>query len=104
RLAEKTADRKKGPSGDVETKPKTTKIVARLKKLSFKEQRELNELPSAIDALESEQRALAQRVASAEFYKEGADAIKQALARVDDLPRELTAVYARWAELDARKA
>jgi len=104
RLAEKTADRKKGPSGDVETKPKTTKIVARLKKLSFKEQRELNELPAAIDALESEQRALAQRVASPEFYKEGADAIKQALVRVDDLPRELTAVYARWAELDARKA
>jgi len=104
RLAEKTADRKKGPSGDVETKPKTTKIVARLKKLSFKEQRELNELPAAIDALESEQRALAQRVASPEFYKESADAIKQALARVDDLPRELTAVYARWAELDARKA
>src|SRR5471032_750964 len=104
RLAEKTADRKKGPSGGVETKPKTTKIVARLKTLSFKERRELNELPAALDALESEQRVLAQRVASPEFYKEGADAIKQALVRVDDLPRELTAVYARWAELDARKA
>ena len=84
-------------------KPKTTKIVARPKKLSFKEQRELDGLPAVIDTLETEQRALAERVAAPEFYKEGAEAIKTSLARVDALPRELAAVYARWAELDARK-
>ena len=75
----------------------------RRKKLSFKEQRELDELPAVIDALESEQRALAARVASPAFYKESAEAIKQSLARVDELQRELTAVYARWDALESRR-
>ncbi len=86
--------------------PKTT-ITApapkKTKKLSFKEQRELHELPAAIDALESEQRALGEKIAAPEFYKEGADAIKTSLARVDELQRELAAIYARWGELDSRK-
>src|SRR4051794_13605724 len=91
------------PGGDAE-KPKTTKITAaRAKKLSFKEQRELDGLPRAIDALESEQRALAARIESPEFYKEAAEPIRQALQRVDELTRELAAIYARWEELDARK-
>ena len=83
-------------------KPKTTKIVAKPKKLSFKEQRELDGLPAVIDALESEQRALAATIASPGFYKEPADVITRSLARVDELQRELAAVYARWGELDAR--
>jgi ATP-binding cassette subfamily F protein uup len=80
-----------------------TKTAARPKKLSYKEQRELDELPAVIEALESEQRALAQQIAAPEFYKAGAETIKQSLARVDALQRELSAVYARWGELDARK-
>ncbi len=108
RLAEKNANsggsRKSRPADPAPVeKPKTTKVVARPKKLSYKEQRELNELPAVIDALETEQRALAERVAAPEFYREGAEAIKASLARVEELPRELATVYARWAELDARK-
>jgi ATP-binding cassette subfamily F protein uup len=112
RLAEKSAsvaEAKKARSASEESsskpveKPKTTKIETRRKKLSFKEQRELDVLPAAIDALETEQRELAARIAAPEFYKEGAEAIKQALARTDALPLELAKVYARWAELDARK-
>ncbi|MCU1383823.1 MAG: transporter related [Acidobacteria bacterium] len=106
RLAEKSAASKKNRAAAESgaDKPKTTKIVAKPKKLSFKEQRELEELPAAIDALESEQRALAARVASPGFYKEAADVIKQSLARVDELQRELAVVYARWGELDGRKS
>ena len=72
RLAEKSAsaaEAKKARAQSQESsskpveKPKTTKIEARRKKLSFKEQRELDELPAAIDALETEQRALAARIA-----------------------------------------
>ena len=106
RLAEKSGasrgSKKLPPASDPSAATKTT-IVAKPKKLSFKERRELDELPPAIDALESEQRALAARIASAGFYKEAAGAIAQALARVDELQRELAVVYARWAELDARK-
>jgi ATP-binding cassette subfamily F protein uup len=107
RLAEKSAATRKSRASETANvppeKPKTTKIVVKPRKLSFKEQRELDALPAAIDALETEQRALAARIAAPEFYKEGAEAIKQALARTEALPLELAKVYARWAELDARK-
>ena len=73
------------------------------KRLSYKEQRELEALPARIEALESEQRALGQKIAGPEFYKEAADVIKASLARVDELQRELTAVYARWDALESRR-
>ncbi|MBI3403160.1 MAG: ATP-binding cassette domain-containing protein [Acidobacteria bacterium] len=72
------------------------------KKLSYKEQRELDALPARIDALESEQRALSERIAGSDFYKESRDAIAAAIARVDELQRELADAYARWHELDSR--
>jgi ATP-binding cassette subfamily F protein uup len=86
-----------------EEKPKTTKIVARRMKLSFKDQRELDRLPAAIDALEQEQKAVAERIAGPDFYKEGEESIKRTLARAEELQRDLAAAYARWGELDAIK-
>jgi ATP-binding cassette subfamily F protein uup len=84
-------------------KPKTTKIVARRLKLSFKDQRELDGLPAAIDALEQEERSLTERIAGPDFYKESPDSIEQALARSEELQKALAAAYARWGELDAIK-
>jgi ATP-binding cassette subfamily F protein uup len=78
------------------------KAPATTKKLSYKEQRELDALPARIEALEVEQRTLAARIASPEFYKEGSAAITEALARVDTLASELTTVYDRWHALEAR--
>jgi ATP-binding cassette subfamily F protein uup len=72
------------------------------KKLSFKERRELSELPARIESLESEHRALEARVASPSFYKEGGDTITQTLARLEELQRSLSEAYGRWADLDAR--
>jgi ABC transport system ATP-binding/permease protein len=108
RLAEKSAGAKKAraaaekPNEPADERPKTTKIVVKTKKLSFKEQRELDGLPAVIETLESEQRALAAKIAGPEFYKEGKETIARSLKRVEDLQRELAKVYARWAELDAR--
>jgi ATP-binding cassette subfamily F protein uup len=74
------------------------------KKLSFKERRELSELPARIESLESEHRALEARVASPSFYKEGGDTIAQTLARLEELQRSLSEAYGRWADLDSRGA
>ena len=76
--------------------------AAKPRKLTYKEQRELQGLPGRIEALEDEERTLTTRINDAEFYKEGADAIKTTLGRVEALQRELAAAYARWDELDAR--
>jgi ATP-binding cassette subfamily F protein uup len=72
------------------------------KKLSYREQRELEELPARIDALEAEQRALTAAVQGALFYTKPADEIRETLARLEAIAPELTAAYARWGALDAR--
>ena len=72
------------------------------RKLSYKEQREFDALPARIEAVEAEARDLQQRMAQPDFYKEGASAITEALARVEQLHAERDALYARWAELEPR--
>jgi ATP-binding cassette subfamily F protein uup len=72
------------------------------KKLSFKERREMEELPRHIEQLEAEQEGLRARIASPEFYKESSDTIARALARIDELKDSLHDAYARWDELDSR--
>jgi ATP-binding cassette subfamily F protein uup len=72
------------------------------KKLTYREREELEQLPSKIHALEEEQRALAARIAAPDFYKDPADAIAQALERVDAIHDELLEALARWDELESR--
>jgi ATP-binding cassette subfamily F protein uup len=72
------------------------------KKLSYKDQRELDALPDRIDALETEERDLNRQVAGPEFYREPADAIAATLVRLETLHQELIDAYARWHELDSR--
>ena len=71
-------------------------------KPSYREQQELERLPGLIDALEREQEHLNTTVADPAFYKETAEAIHRALARLDSLQQELLDAYARWDELDSR--
>ncbi len=70
-------------------------------KRSFKEEREYAELPARIAALEEEQQKLHAAVAHPSFYKETAGLIKQALARVEEIDREVLTALARWDELDS---
>jgi ATP-binding cassette subfamily F protein uup len=72
------------------------------KKLTFREREELETLPVRIEALEREQRELAVRIASPEFYKERAEDITQALARLEAIHDELLQSLARWDELESR--
>jgi ATP-binding cassette subfamily F protein uup len=72
------------------------------RKLTYREQQELKDLPARIEALEVEQRALNAKIAGADFYKESGEAIKEALARVASLQDQLLLAYARWDELESR--
>jgi ABC transport system ATP-binding/permease protein len=77
--------------------------AAARKKLSYKEQRELDDLPARIESLESEHATLKSELESPEFYKAGADRIRFVMARLDDLARALEQTLERWMELEARK-
>jgi ABC transport system ATP-binding/permease protein len=72
------------------------------RKLSYKEQRELDELPGRIEALEAEQKALAEFLAQPESYAKAADKAMQAQARVAAIDDELLAAMERWEALGAR--
>jgi ATP-binding cassette subfamily F protein uup len=74
------------------------------KKLSFKERRELEELPARIEELEGEQRALNEHVAAPGFYKESPASIREALARVETLQQEIGQAYERWHDLELRSS
>jgi len=90
-------------AGGAQGAPAPVIAQAARKRLSFKEQRELDALPARLEALEAEQRALAEKIAGPDFYKEAAAAIKASLERVEELQRELVAVYTRWDELESRR-
>ncbi|MBC7662297.1 MAG: ABC transporter ATP-binding protein, partial [Caulobacter sp.] len=68
-------------------------------KLSYKEQRELDELPRKIEALETEHKALEASLASTELYSQGKDKIAAAQARFAQLDEQLLAMMERWEEL-----
>jgi ABC transport system ATP-binding/permease protein len=76
--------------------------VPRKKKLSYIEQREYDGLPERIEALETEQQNLNNAVAHPDFYKEKAENIAQALARLEEIQKELLDVYILWDEYDSR--
>ena len=73
----------------------------RPRKLTFKEKRELDELPLRIEDLESEIAVLHEKVADPEFYRTAGAAVADVNARLEEIERELATIYDRWQELDA---
>ena len=72
------------------------------RKPSYKEQLELDQLPSRIEALEAEQQQLQSDVTSDDFYKRPAPEIHEVLARLEELETLLLTAYTRWDALDSR--
>jgi ATP-binding cassette subfamily F protein uup len=71
-------------------------------KLSYKEGRELEQLPAQLEALENEQQAIAAKMAAADYHATGADSIRADRERLAEIERLLEERFVRWAELDAR--
>jgi ATP-binding cassette subfamily F protein uup len=75
--------------------------VAKARKLSYKDKRELDELPARIEALETEQKAIAAQLADNALYASApaqAAALQQRFAQIDD---ELLLAMERWEQLSA---
>ena len=70
------------------------------RKLGFKEQRELDQLPALIETLEAQVAAMTARIASPELYREGSDKVVAANQELSGLQARLDAAYARWNELE----
>ncbi|HEY9026531.1 MAG TPA: ATP-binding cassette domain-containing protein [Burkholderiaceae bacterium] len=82
--------------------PAPASVVKPKGKLSYKEQRELEELPGRIEALEAEHRTLETALASNELYTQGRDKIAATQARFTEVDEQLLAAMERWEELGSR--
>ncbi len=75
--------------------------VSSAKKLSYKEKRELEQLPAQIEQLEAKLEALQATVNDAEFFKQSAEQTQSTLNQLQQTESKLAQTYARWEELDA---
>lgn len=74
------------------------------KKLSFKELRELEQLPTLIETLENQQAGLNEQINSADFYKQSQEHIATVLSALEQAGVGLAQAYERWEVLDAMQA
>ena len=71
------------------------------RKLSFKERRELEEIPTRIEQLEADLRDLHEGMADPSFYRKNRDEITATKSRLEQLEATLATAYNRWHELEA---
>jgi ABC transport system ATP-binding/permease protein len=92
---------KPSPSAAAAAKPLAA-AAGKPRKLSFKEQRELDELPARIEVMETEQKTLSALLADAAAYTSEPDRAAQAQVRYAKLDTELLLALERWEALGAR--
>ncbi len=71
------------------------------RRASFKEKRDLAELPARIERLEAEKDALFELMGAVDFYRAPAEDVARAKRRLAELDDTIHAAYARWQELEA---
>ncbi len=70
------------------------------RKLSFKERRELDALPAAIENLETAIAELHRQMAEPQFYQQPGTQIAAEQLRLKQLEEQLTSAYERWEQLE----
>jgi ATP-binding cassette subfamily F protein uup len=90
------------PRAAVPAAAPTAKAGTASRKLSFKELRELQDMPARIEALEAEQRAIGERLASASLYTDEPQRVGELQARYAQIEDELMCSLERWETLSAR--
>jgi len=73
------------------------------RKLTFKEQKELDALPKRIEGLDAEQLQIMAAMADPAFYRDSGNKVAETKARLDSIEKELSEVYKRWEDLEALK-
>jgi ATP-binding cassette subfamily F protein uup len=80
---------------------KPRKQAERPRRLTFKEERELEALPERIGKLEEEQDSLHLRLADPDFYRTAGGDVAKLNVRLVELAKELEEAFRRWEELEA---
>jgi ATP-binding cassette subfamily F protein uup len=98
-IEEKDAAGQDGAAESVAALGKETAAVPARKKLSYKDQRELDTLPELIEELEQQQSELEAVISEPDFYQQDHKATSETLEQLAAAKEKLGAAYARWEEL-----
>ena len=79
---------------------KAEAAVPKKAKLSYKDQRALEQLPAEMEALETEQASLNEKLADGSLFVSDADAAAKISARLAEIDELLLEKLERWEELD----
>ncbi|MEE2731522.1 MAG: ATP-binding cassette domain-containing protein [Pseudomonadota bacterium] len=92
---------KKSPDtqADTPTKPQAKPG----KKLSYKDQRELESLPQTIESLEQKLESAHQQLADPSLYQQAQEQIAELKQQAEQLERELESAFERWEHLESLK-
>jgi len=96
-----------GANAGAESKAKKKEAAApppekpRSRKLSFKQQRELEQLPQQIDDLTARIKAASDRLANPDFFSRAPAGFQETSEQIATLHVELEAAEERWLELEA---
>lgn len=83
-------------------KPKKERSKTPAKKLSYKDQRELDSLPGLMEELENKIDQLQTETSSPEFYQQDNEIIAQKLSELESAQNEFDDMFMRWEELDSK--
>jgi ABC transport system ATP-binding/permease protein len=78
--------------------------TAKPKKLSFKEEKELENLPELISTLEDEQAKIVVSLSDGEVYRKSPEDAKVMQLRLNDIETEIARLLKRWEELETNSA
>jgi ABC transport system ATP-binding/permease protein len=83
------------------TAPQAETAPTPKRKLSYKEQRELESLPASIEALENEQQALHERICAQDYHRAGSEQMRRDRERTAELVSLIATSMDRWEQLEA---
>ena len=90
------------PVKTTKASPKPASAKTTTNKLSFKEQKELEAIPSQIEQLEAEQSGINTQLADVSLYQTQPERVKELQTRLAEVDGLLNALLARWEALDAK--
>ncbi|RSP68536.1 ATP-binding cassette domain-containing protein, partial [Acinetobacter baumannii] len=99
RVVDQKGDVKKAQA-KAETEKNAAQTNVKKVKLSYKDQRELEQLPAEIEKLENEQAALSDKLADGSWFVTDADAATKASQRLAEIEELLLEKLERWDELE----
>ncbi|MBM4076449.1 MAG: ATP-binding cassette domain-containing protein, partial [Planctomycetes bacterium] len=97
----KKAQNDQAPVGVSDTSTSPSNKVSRPRRMSFKEQKELEQLPIQIEELETEQQQLNEAMSSPNFFQQDKGTISKVTQRIEAIQQELADAFERWETLES---